>query len=163
MKQWKRCGYITVAALTICAVTILLAGKRTCCLCNSPNYSAPCLIDLETGDILELRLEGPSSSGSPSDTTPVETFSFVRFGTVTGIKQTPDQIELKIPSEEKVKSSALCNKCRKLLPRGYDERYAMANLENREIFPIVNGIEVTIRGYKITITKNEQCLSVIVD
>ena len=162
MKQWKWFGYITVAVLAICAVAILLVGKQTCCLCNSPNYSAPCLVDLETGDILELRLVGPSTSNSTGSAIPAETFSFIRFGSVTGSRQTPDQIELKIPTEEKIKSPALCNKCRKLLPRGYDGRYAMANLENRGVFLINAGHNITVCGYEIQIMQEETLLSILI-
>lgn len=161
MKQWKWFGYITVAVLAICAVAILLAGKRTCCLCNSPNYSAPCLVDLETGDILELSLTGPATSYRPSAPTPVETFSFIRFGVITGIKQTPDQIELKIPEEDKAEVPALCAKCRNLLPHGYSGRYAMADLKNQEMFPIADG-ELMIRDNSVTMTREKSHYLVII-
>lgn len=162
MKQWKKLGCIALAILIICAVAILLVGKQTCCLCNSPNYSVPCLIDLETGDILELRLVGPSTSNSTGSSIPAETFSFIRFGNVTGSRQTPDQIELKIPTEEKVKSPILCIKCRKLLPRGYDGRYAMANLENRGLFLINAGHNIAVCGYEIQIMQEETLLSILI-
>ena len=161
MKQWKRFGYITVVVLAICAVTILLAGKRTCCLCNSPNYSAPCLVDLETGDILELRLVGPSTSNSTGSSTPAETFSFIRFGNVTGIKQTPDMIELKIPSQEKVKSLALCNKCCNLLPSGYDDRYVLADLDSDTLFFFGNG-EIRIRNCAVAMTQEDSYFFVVI-
>ena len=161
MKQWKWFGYIAVAALTICAVAILLAGKQTCRLCNSPNYSAPCLVDLETGDILELRLVGPSTSNSTGSSIPAETFSFIRFGNVTGSRRTPDRIELKIPSKEKVKSLALCNKCCNLLPSGYDDRYVLADLDSDTLFFFVDG-EIRIRNCAVSMTQKDSYFVVVI-
>ena len=163
MKQWKKLGYLAVVMLVICAVATLLVGKRTCSLCNSPNYSTPCLIDLATGDILELSLVGPSTSNSTSGPTPAETFSFIRFGNVTGTRQTPDKIELKIPAEEKVETPALCRMCLKLLPQGYDGRYVLADLESRDLLPIINTARYTIYGYQIIVAQSNEYIVVIVD
>ena len=89
MKQWTKSICIVAAVLAICVATVLLFGNRKeCCLCNAPTSSAPCLLDLETGSILELRLDGPSTTYGPEGLPDVETFSFIRFGSITGTKQT---------------------------------------------------------------------------
>ena len=77
MKQWKKTVGIVVAVLAIFVAAAFLFGKeKECCLCDSPSYSAPCLVDLETGDILQLSIDGPTTSG-PEGLTDVSTFSFI--------------------------------------------------------------------------------------
>ena len=163
MKQWKKTIYIVAAMLAICVAAVLPFGNRQeCCLCNSPSYSAPCLIDLETGDILELRLDGPSTTYDGNGQSDVETFSFIHFGSVIGTKQTaPGIIELKVPTADEIDVPALCRKCRKLLPRGYDGRYALADLENRTLYPFIAG-EIVIRGCKVTMAQEESGFIVII-
>ena len=158
MKQKKTISTI-VAVLAICVAAVLLFwNQKECCHCNSPSYSVPCLIDLETGDILELRLDGPSTTPGPEGQTDVSTFSFIRFHTVTGTKQTsPNVIELNIPRDDTVNTPALCNKCRKLLPQGYDGRYALADLENNALLPIVDVVGYTIHSYRITTILTGEC------
>ena len=154
MKRKKNISII-VGVLAICVAAVLLFGNRKeCCLCNAPTSSALCLVDLETGDILELRLDGPSATYDGNGQADVETFSFIRFGNVTGTKQTaPNVITLKIPVEDKSQAPALCRNCRQLLPHGYTGQYVLADLKRRELFPITIGMEVTTCGFKVSMTQ----------
>ena len=149
MKKRKTTIYIATAVLAICVAAVLLFGNRKeCCLCNAPTSSVPCLIDLETGDILELSLDGPTTSG-PAGQTDVATFSFIRFGNITATKQTaPGMIELKIPSGGAPQRPSLCRQCRQLLPRGYISRYVLADVGG-VLFPIMVGAELTLHGLQI--------------
>lgn len=151
MKQRKKTIYIVAAILAICVAAILSLWNETeCCLCNAPTSSAPCLVDLETGDILELRLDGPSTTYGPEGLPDVETFSFIRFGSITGTKQTsPNVIALKIPMEDKSTAPALCRNCRQLLPQVYDGRYVIADMGDGVLFPLTVGAELTIHGLQI--------------
>ena len=153
MKQWKKSICIVAAVLAICVAAVLLFGNRKeCCLCNTPASSVPCLIDLETGDILELRLDGPSTTSGPEGQNDVSTFSFIRFHSVTGTKQTaPYMIELKIPTADKSQTPALCRNCRQLLPKGYEGRYVLTDLEHRVWIPLTAKTAVTICGNKVAI------------
>ena len=162
MKQWKKTVGIVVAALAIFVAVILSFGNETeCCLCNAHTSSAPHLIDLQTGDMLSLTVDGPTSG--PEELTDVSTFSFIRFHTVTGTKQTaPNVIELKIPADDTVNTPALCNKCRKLLPQGYDGRYALANLTQKELFTVTAESEISVCGYTVRVAQEETHLSVLI-
>lgn len=157
MKQRKKTIYIVAAVLTICVATVLSFGNETaCCLCNAPTSSAPCLLDLETGAILELRLDGPSTTYGPDGVSYVSTFSFIRFHTVTGTKQTaPNMIELKIPSGGALQHPSLCRQCRQLLPHGYTGRYVLADVEGGVLFPITANTEITICDYQIAIAPSD--------
>lgn len=164
MNQRKKTIYIVAAILAICVAAVLLLGNRKeCCLCNAPASPALCLIDLETGDILELRLDGPSTTPGLGNQADVATFSFIRFGSVTGTKQTaPNVITLKIPTDDTVRNPALCRTCRQLLPKGYAGRYALANLTQKELFPITTGREISICGYTVRVAQEETHLSVLI-
>ncbi len=152
MKQWKKTVGIVIAVLAIFVAAALSFGNETeCCLCHAHTSSSPCLIDLETGAILELRLDGPSTTPGPGSQTDVATFSFIHFGSVTGTKQTsPNVIELKIPSDGALQRPSLCRQCRQLLPRGYTSRYVLADVGGGVLFPITVGAEITIHGLQIT-------------
>lgn len=162
MKQWKKIVCIAAAMLVICAVIVFLSGNRKeCCLCNSPNYSVPCLVDLETGDILELSLDGPSATYDGNGQADVETFSFIRFGNVTGTKQNaPNVITLKIPMEDKSQAPALCRNCRQQLPQTYNGRYVLADLINQTLYPVIAG-EIIIHDCAVTVSQEEGYFAVI--
>lgn len=164
MKQWRKTIYLAAAMLAICMATVLLFGNRKeCCLCNAPTSSAPCLLDLETGSILELRLDGPSTTSGPDGVSYVSTFSFIRFHTVTGTKQTaPNMIELKIPSGGALQHPSLCRQCRQLLPQGYTGRYVIADADGGVLFPITVGGELTIHGLQIAVRQYTEGILVTV-
>ena len=164
MKQWTKSICIVAAVLAICVATVLLFGNRKeCCLCNAPTSSAPCLLDLETGDILELRLDGPSTTSGPDGVSYVSTFSFIRFHTVTGTKQTaPNMIELKIPSGGALQHPSLCRQCRQLLPQGYTGRYVIADMGDGVLFPLTVGAELTIHGLQIAVRQYTEGILVTV-
>lgn len=163
MKQRKKTIYIVAAVLTICVAAILFFwNRKECCLCNALTSSAPCLVDLETGDILELRLDGPTTSG-PDGVSYVSTFSFIRFHTVTGTKQTaPNMIELKIPSGGALQHPSLCRQCRQLLPQGYNGRYVIADMGDGVLFPLTVGAELTIHGLQIAVRQHTERILVTI-
>lgn len=164
MKQRKKTIYIVAAMMAICVAAVLLFGNDTeCCLCNAPTSSALCLVDLETGDILELCLDGPSTTYDGNGQSDVETFSFIRFGNITGTKQTaPDIIELKIPVDGAPQRLALCRQCRQLLPRGYNSRYVLADVGGGVLFPITVGAELTIHSLQIAARQSAEGILVTV-
>ena len=156
MKKRKTIIYIAVAVLALCVAAVLLFGNDTeCCLCNAPTSSALCLVDLETGDILELCLDGPSTTPGPEGQTDVSTFSLIIFGTVRGTKQTaPNVIELKIPTNGAPQCPSLCHQCRQFLPQRYISRYVIADVGGGVLFPITADTEITISDSRI---KMAQC------
>ena len=164
MKQRKETIYIVAAVLAICVAAILSLGNETeCCLCNVPTSFVPCLIDLETGDILELSLDGPSTTSGPEGQNDVSTFSFIRFHTVIGIKQTaPNMIELKIPSGGALQRPSLCRQCRQLLPQGYTGRYVIADMGDGVLFPLTVGAELTIHGLQIAVRQHTERILVTI-
>ena len=162
MKRFVIIGLVFSVVLVLALTTILVSTDSNCCLCNAPRYQAPCLIDLETGELLELSLYAPhaTTSGELAEEQPeVDTFSFVRLGDLIGTKQTGNRIiEIKVPVQDTIKIPALCRNCQKQLQYSFEGRYVLADLYDAEdisLIPITGGAEMVIRCYSISMAMSE--------
>lgn len=164
MKAWKKVLCIALIALVVTTAMLLFTPEeKDCCLCNSFRYHAPCLIDLETGKMIELDLYFPHETkvAELADPQPeMETFSFVSIGNVSGTKLTDSKvIEFGVPIADKTYNPALCKDCRELLQAGYKGRYILADLydkEIKELIPIVANTSIDLRCYEITMVENTE-------
>lgn len=162
MKMWQKILsgvlIIVVAAAAVLGVSL---GQK-CCLCSSFRYHAPCLIDLETGKLIELDLYFPHESlvAELADPQPERgIFSFLSIGNVSGTKQTgPERIDLHVPDESTF-FPALCKDCKKQIPSGYHSRYVFADLygmEEKILIPIEADTAFSLRCYDVTIQTNTE-------
>ena len=163
MRMWQK---ILSAALTIAlvitAVLIFTQEQKPCCLCDSFRYHAPCLIDLETGEMIELDLYFPHETKVAEladEQLETSTFSFVRLGNVAGTKLTDSKIiEIEVPCADTIRNPALCKDCRELLQGGRTGRYVLADLYDMEVktlIPIEDNTEIVLRCYEIFMRQNE--------
>ena len=161
--MWHKILSVALAVIVIVgAAMAIIQGNKECCLCSSFRYHAPCLIDLETGKLIELDLYFPHESlvAELADPQPERgVFSFVSIGNVSGTKQTgPERIDLHIP-EDSTFFPALCSDCRKQLPFGYTNRYVFADLygmEDKILIPIEADTAFSLRCYDVTIQTNTE-------
>ena len=164
MKKWM---IVLCAVFAVALVFISIASpnqeQKDCCLCDSFRYHAPCLIDLETGDLIELDLYFPHETkvAELAEVQPdMGTFSFVHLGNITGTKLTDSKvIEFGVPIADKTNNPALCKDCRELLQAGYKGRYVLADLydmEIKELIPIVANTSIDFRCYEITMAENTE-------
>ena len=169
LKMWQR----SLSLLLIVAIISLLGcttqDQKECCICNSFRYHAPCLVDLETGEMIELALYEPHATkvGELAEDQPeIDTFSFVRLGNVTGTKLTDSKIiEIEVPCADTTRNPALCKDCRELLQEEYTGRYALAdlyNMESKMLIPIEDSTEMVLRCYEVTMSQNEKKDSIAV-
>ena len=161
--MWQK---ILSAVLVIAALS--LSGCNTddsidCCLCGSFRYHAPCLIDLETGDMIELDLYYPHETKVEelADSQPeMGTFSFVKLGEVAGTKFTDSKIvELDVPKPDKIRNVALCKECKNFPPKSYSYQYTLADLydrENKILIPLEEGTVLRLHCYEISVSYNEE-------
>lgn len=167
LKMWQR----ILSCLLVLSMAALIGcspqNPKECCICNSFRYHAPCLVDLEAGEMIELALYEPHATkvGELAEDQPeIDTFSFVRLGNVTGTKLTGSRtIEIKVPTADQVNAPALCEKCRKMLNGDYTGRYVLADLYDngsKLLYPMQNGTNIVLRCYEITM--NEQNQEIIV-
>lgn len=164
IKRLQKIVSIALAAvIVLTAILLLNREEKDCCLCDSLRYHAPCLIDLETGDMIELDLYLPHETkvAQLAEEQPeAGGFSFIHFGNVSGTKRTDDKtIELELPAADKTLEPALCKKCRELLQADYVGRYVLADLydtETKTLIPIADGTHMELRCYEITMTRNAE-------
>ena len=157
MKMWQKILSVALAVIVIIGAALaIIQGNKECCLCSSFRYHAPCLIDLETGKLIELDLYFPHESlvAELADPQPERgVFSFVSIGNVSGTKQTgPERIDLHIP-EDSTFFPALCRDCKKQLPSGYNSRYVFADLygmDEKFLIPIEADTAFSLRCYDVT-------------
>ena len=164
LKMWQKIGStVLVVALLVGAVWCLSQEQKDCCLCSSFRYHAPCLIDLETGEMIELDLYFPHETlvAELADPQPeMETFSFVSLGSVKGTRLTGSKtIEIDVPVSEKTATPALCRECRKQIDGVRVRRYVLADLydmEEKTLIPINADLFMALRCYEITTQESEQ-------
>jgi len=155
--MWQKILSVALAVIVIIGAALaIIQGNKECCLCSSFRYHAPCLIDLETGKLIELDLYFPHESlvAELADPQPERgVFSFVSIGNVSGTKQTgPERIDLHIP-EDSTFFPALCRDCKKQLPSGYNSRYVFADLygmDEKFLIPIEADTAFSLRCYAVT-------------
>jgi len=163
LKMWQKILSVALAVIVIIGAALaIIQGNKECCLCSSFRYHAPCLIDLETGKLIELDLYFPHESlvAELADPQPERgVFSFVSIGNVSGTKQTgPERIDLHIP-EDSTFFPALCRDCKKQLPSGYNSRYVFADLygmDEKFLIPIEADTTFSLRCYDVTTQTNAE-------
>ena len=163
MKMWlKILSVVLVIIIVATAILLFIKEEKECCLCSSFRYHAPCLIDLETGKLIELDLYFPHHTlvAELADPQPeMGTFSFVSIGNVSGTKLTDSKrIEIHIPNDTTY-NPALCSDCRKQLPFGHASRYIFADLYDKEekaLMPIKADTTFSLRCYDVTTEKNTE-------
>ena len=163
MKMWLKILSIgLVVAVAATAILLFTQEEKECCLCSSFRYHALCLIDLETGEMIELDLYFPHETlvAELADPQPeMSSFSFVRLGNISGTKLTDSKtIEIHIP-DEKTYNSTLCSECKKQLPFGHASRYIFADLYNKDektLIPIKADMAFSLRCYDVTTEENTE-------
>ncbi len=162
LKMWQKILSLLLIVSMATLVGCSQQEQKECCLCSSFRYHAPCLIDLETGDLKELELYFPHPTlvAELADPQPEQgTFSFVRLGNVSGFTDTANRIiEMDVPSADKTTNPALCHECRAQLQADYTSRYVLADLYDKDaktLIPIKADTELTIRCYEISMQQNE--------
>ena len=164
LKTWqKRISLILAVVVVVVASLFLTLESKECCLCSSFRYHAPCLVDLKTGEMIELRLyeDHPTLVAELSEEQSHNgTFSFVRLNGVSGAKQTgPERVDLLVPTEV-ILFPALCKDCRQQLPAGSVNRFVLADLhgmEEKHLIPIVADTTLSLRCYDSLLEGDLSC------
>ena len=164
MKKWQKALVVILIVVVASAAALLFTQEeKDCCLCDSFRFHAPCLIDLEKGDLIELDLYFPHETkvAELAEVQPdMSTFSFVHLGNITGTKLTGSKvIEFGVPIADKTYNPALCKDCRELLQAEYKGRYVLADLYDMEIkklITIVANTSIDLRCYEITMVENRE-------
>ncbi len=155
----------------ICIVILVLLTGCTymnvpepeqCSLCAGLPYHAPCIINLSTGEMLELAVYEPHPfiAGELAEEQQCETFSFVRGAGVEGYKLSAESIIIKVPMNTgKMEEEYFCNSCRERLADCKNQGYALLDLKDSKN-PVVHKIDtdaqVSFRCYSISVRENKE-------
>ena len=154
------CAIIVIAMVFGIAVTCW--EPEQCALCSFVKSHAPCIVNMQTGEVQELDLYFPHMTlvGEIAEEQDSSIFSFISAAGAKGTKTTsPYIIDLDVPLiREAVFKRHFCRECRKLLGN-QDCGYVLADLYvpgQPNIIPITDGMSVNLRCYEITAVRNEE-------
>lgn len=169
-KQNLRNAILAISVLCVGIVGAVVLernrGPEICSLCGSGEvrpFHAPVLIDLSTGDSIELRVYDMEIANqmeiSQEQTT--GTFYPLHFEGHTGYRDTCDQTcRVYLPEDNpSLKNKNFCKACRAILEDYKDAGFVLADLYNREeveIYGISEGVTHTIRDYEVTVQWNTE-------
>lgn len=129
--------------LVLSACSNEVSEPERCSLCAGLPYHAPCIINLSTGEMLELAVYEPHPfiAGELEEKQQRETFSFVRGAGVEGYKLSAESIIIKVPvNADEMEEKHFCNSCRERLADCKDQGYALLDLKDAKN-PVVHKID----------------------
>ena len=140
-----------------------------CALCAAFPRHAPCLIDLNSGEIRELEIYRPHHTkvAELSDEQHGGYMSLIQFGNISGFLLGADSVELEAPIKPTgMLDSLFCKDCRKLLKDNKCQGYILADLRNPDtptVWQIKDGSSFSVRCYEIDITasNDSEILSIV--
>ena len=134
-----------------------LPDPERCALCGGEKrYQAPCLINLSTGQMGEMRVYayGPTERGKldPREARFSGTFNFQHCAGLTAIRDTcAHTCEITLPAERELMDPALfCKTCRQLLAGAGLEGYVVVDLYDRDHIQAYPIRDEMIRDYRIS-------------
>ncbi len=156
--------------LAITAVILLLftgcssdiPEPKECALCDAFPRHAPCLVDLNTGELCELEIYQPHHTkvAELSDEQYGGYMSLVQFDDISGILLGADRVELVAPEKTTGMLDGLfCENCRKLLKENKCQGYILADLRNPEtpaVWRIEDRTSFSVRCYDVEISKSDE-------
>lgn len=132
-----------------------------CTLCDAFPRHAPCLVDLNTGELCELEIYQPHHTkvAELSDEQHGGYMSLVQFGEISGMLLGADRVELKAPANSiGIRDRLFCGECRKLLKDNNCQGYILADLRNPSmptLWQIKDGTSFSVRCYEIDVTASD--------
>ena len=130
-----------------------------CYVCEGLRYHAPCLLDLSTGNILELSVyeNDPITQGELAQNQTTGNFSFMRSGNMTAARNTGVSCSATIPPiSQKMDCSLFCEACRSAMECVPNSGIVLADLYdlgNIQYFTLEDGANYSFRDYQIHIEK----------
>lgn len=149
---------VSLIVLFACLMRPVPEPER-CSICDDLSRHAPCLINLSTGEKLELDLYEPHPFlvGEVADEQRGGYFCFVRGAGAEGYKLGAESITITIPARsKKMKKQHFCNDCRKMLEDYTKCGYVLVDLKdtnNPVIYEIDNNTSFSLRCYDVVVSE----------
>lgn len=133
-----------------------------CSMCDDLSRHALCIINLSTGEKLELNIYEPHpfSVGEIAEEQPGGYFSFIRGAGVEGYKVAAEYVVVSVPVRaEKMDQQFFCNACRDLLTSNVKSGYVLADLKKPDepvVYPIDISTSFSVRCYSVSVQENTE-------
>lgn len=155
----KKLAVLCVALLVLLSAcsTESVPEPERCSLCDDLSRHAPCIINLSTGEKLELEIYDPHPFlvGEIAEEQRGGYFSFVRGAGVEGYKLGAESVTVTIPvKSDRLDRSFFCNSCRELLVNFEKHGYVLVDLKDTEqpvIYRIEDGTAFSVRCYEVAV------------
>lgn len=131
-----------------------------CSLCDNLPCHAPCIINLGTGENLELSVYElhPFTAGELAEEQRTGYFCFIQGAGISGHKLGGKSVTVTIPTESKgLSRQYFCTTCLDLLASYANQGYVLADLKNPKnpiIYSICKGSSFSFRCYDISVQKS---------
>ena len=131
-------------------------------MCDTFPRHAPCLVDLNTGELRELEIYQPHHTevAELSNEQYGGYMRLIQLGDITGILLGADRVELEAPIKSSgMQDSLFCKDCRKLLKGNKCQGYILADLRNPDtpsVWQIGDGISFSVRCYDVQISQGDE-------
>ena len=134
-----------------------------CSLCDYIPSHAPCLVNLNTGEVGEIALYEPHHT-LVGEIAEEQQGGYFRFMSVAGLQGYLDacvpEAHITIPDGiEKYEEKYFCSTCRELLKAYSHCGFVLADLRDPEtptIYPVEEGTEFEVRCYTVVITETDK-------
>ena len=147
--------------LSACSSNIIPEPER-CSLCDDLSRHAPCLVNLSTGEKIELEIYEPHPFlvGEIAEEQRGGYFSFVRGAGAEGYKLGAESATVTIPTaNDKLDRKHFCTTCRDLLSNYEKDGYVLVDLKNTKqpvIYTIEDGANFSCRCYEVSVTRLDE-------
>lgn len=148
---------VALLAFLVACSTENIPEPERCSMCDDLPRHAPCIINLSTGELLELDVYEPHPFlvGEIAEEQRGGYFSFVRGAGVEGYKLGAESVTITIPARsDKLDRNYFCNSCRELLADYEKDGYILVDLKNTEqptIYRIEDGVSFSLRCYEVAV------------
>lgn len=133
-----------------------------CSLCDNLSCHAPCIVNLSTGELVELTIYEPHpyKVAEIAEEQPGGYFSFVGGAGLDGHMVAAEYLTATIPVKaEHMNKEYFCSDCRELLNDYKRCGYVLADVRDPEapvLYPIEEETSFSLRCYEVEIGKNEE-------
>lgn len=159
---------LRLSAILLMATVLIACAKQPapepewCRICDYIPSHAPCLVNLNTGEVGEIFCYDPHpvKVGEIAD---YQRGGYFCFMSVAGLRGYLDacvpEAHVYVPLDtDEYDEQFFCNACRELLSDYADDGYVLADLREPEtpvLYPVVVGEEFSVRCYEVSVTERE--------
>lgn len=146
----KKIIYIVAICLLLGAfgAGLILREPHQCALCVVPESDVPCLMDLHSGEVCELRIYDETILDDPTSAY----FSFMNILGNTGYRDTGERhCKVTLPRDNiRMSAHLFCKDCRNKLQDCRKNHYAVLDTNSLTAYPIQTG-HITVGDYAVEV------------